>query len=109
MRCVAMTIRLFAIEQPNMRVLGSEILLESNGHSRGQGNYSVFLVFALANVDDHPLKVDVRYYKIDDFLSAQSGRINERKDYPVLKQCRCCKQHFQFLLVQDNRQLGVLL
>src|SRR5690554_5673313 len=57
MRCVAMTVRLFAIEQPNMRVLGSEILLESNGHSRGQGNYSVFLVFALANVDDHAFKV----------------------------------------------------
>jgi len=61
---------------------------------------------ALANVDDHPLAVDVGYPKIEHLLTAEARTIVQSQQRPMLDVHLCIEQGTYFLPVPDCWQLA---
>jgi len=71
------TVRFFTVEQPEMRVFGFEVFLQSHSHAAGQWNNAIFLVLALVDINGFALKVDIGDLQVNHLLASQSGRINQ--------------------------------
>jgi hypothetical protein len=60
-------------------------------------------------VDGHPLKIHIAYFKVDDLLATQSGRINERQHDSLFQECGGSKKLLELCTVKDDGELGVAL
>src|ERR1700733_14070325 len=67
-----------------------------------RGNFTL----AFANVNDHPLAVDVGHLQIQRFLTAQAGAVVQGKQRPVLDVHLCIEQGTDFLPAPDGGQLA---
>lgn len=97
----------FAVEEKDKRLFEADVFFQTDGHAISQWNDTVFLVFALADVNGFALEVYVGDFQVDDLLGAQPGGIDQRKHDAVFEQLGSSEERFKFAAVEDDRQSGV--
>jgi len=90
-----------------MRILGFQVLFQPYSHTLSQRENPVFLVFALSDMNGFSLEVHIRDFQVNHLLSAQTGRVDQSQDNPLLEKRWCSKKLFELLVVQDDGQFGV--
>jgi len=67
------------------------------------------LALTFANVDDHPLAVDVGDLEIERLLTAEARAVVQSQQRPMLDVHLCIEQGTDFLATQDRGQLAPYL
>ena len=90
---------LFPIKQPDIRVFSLKVFLQANGHTFGQWNNAILLLFTLSDMNGFTFKINVEYFQVDHFLSSQACQVNQCQYDPLFEERWRCKKLFQLLLV----------
>src|SRR5450759_4443064 len=72
-----------AVKKPDVRFFYSEICLKSFGHILRQRYNTIFLVFALTDMNSFSFKVNIGYFHVTGFLRTQSSGIYKSESDPV--------------------------
>jgi hypothetical protein len=97
------------VEHPDMGLFGFQIGFQPSDQEVRQRNVAVFFAFAVFDMQDFPVKIQVGNLQIPNFKATQTTPVQQTNQYAMLEQIGCFEQSADFFLTQDYGKLFAVL